>query len=273
MGNHSDEQLIAALDVHAIATLLVEAGQHILLPLFYQQDFTQQQKSDASIVTEADTRCQSLLRQQLQQRNEKSCPDYSIGFLGEEMSEYEQQSCLASHETFWCLDPLDGTGNFAASMPMFAISLALIHRGRPIMAWIHDPYRNETFTATKGNGLCINGCRFSPRPAVETLTQATGFIDFKRLPKEAVNYWTRSDMYRSQRNLGSCALEWAWLAAGRGAFIIHGKQKLWDYAAGVLLCEEAGGKVSNAEGDHPFASSRLHCSIISAASPLLHQQI
>ncbi len=140
------------------------------------------------------------------------------------------------------------------------------------MAWIHDPYRNETFTATLGGGLCINGCRFQPRPAAKHLAQATGFIDFKRLPKAAISHWISPAVYRSQRNLGSCALEWAWLACGRGSFIIHGKQKLWDYAAGVLLCQEAGGEVSDFEENHPFSASRLHSSIAAASSSLLHQQ-
>ncbi|MDQ6975211.1 MAG: inositol monophosphatase [Mariprofundaceae bacterium] len=267
------QTLIAALNVHDIATLLVQAGQQILLPLFYRQDFTQQQKTDCSIVTEADTRCQFVLQQQLQQYALTAWPDGTIGFLGEEMSEDEQYACLTCHETFWCLDPLDGTGNFAANTPLFTVSLALIHRGSPIMAWIHDPCRNETFMATAGGGFCINGCRWRSRRAVQKLTQATGFIDFKRLSASSITPWIQPMVYRSQRNLGSCALEWAWLAGGRGAFIVHGKQKLWDYAAGVLLCEEAGGSVSDFCGNHPFSTSRLHSSIAAAANQSLHQQM
>lgn len=265
--------LIAALDVHHVAALLVQAGREILLPLFHQQDFVQSRKSDFSIVTEADTRCQQLLQDQLEAWAKSASPNHSIGFLGEEMTEEQQRVCLASHETFWCIDPLDGTGNFSSSIPLFAISLALIHRGKPIMAWIHDPSREETFTATVGGGLCVNGCRVPHPPTRQTLAEATGFLDFKRLPVGMVNHWTTPNLYRSQRNLGSCAIEWAWLACGRGAFIVHGKQKLWDYAAGVLLCEESACKVSDFHGGHPFDTARLHCSIAAGNSEILHQSL
>jgi len=270
MPMHDPQELIAALDEYHIASLLMQAGKQLLLPLFAQQDFDRLRKADASLVTEADTRCQQWLQQQLEDHSSRVLPDHSIAFMGEEMTTQEQKSCL-QYDSFWCLDPLDGTGNFAGNIPLFATSLALIHHGAPIMAWVYDPSRDELFSASKGRGLKLNGCRIQPTPSATLLAQATGFIDFKRLPQTLVSRWVKQGLYRSQRNLGSCALEWAWLASGRGDFIIHGGQKLWDYAAGVLLCEEAGCTISNLQGEHPFNTSTLSSSIVAASSGILHQ--
>jgi len=264
------QKLIAALDDHHIASLLMQAGKQVILPLFAQQDFERHCKTDGSLVTEADTRCQQWLQEQLQTHSRRVLPHHTIAFMGEEMPDQEQQDCL-QHDSFWCLDPLDGTGNFAGNIPLFATSLAFIHHGKPIMAWVYDPSRDELFSASKGGGLKLNGCRIQRTPSATALTQATGFIDFKRLPEALANRWVRSALYRSQRNLGSCALEWAWLAAGRGDFIIHGGQKLWDYAAGLLLCEEAGCIISNLQGEHPFVMPTLSSSIVAASSGILHQ--
>jgi|UPI0003676D87 myo-inositol-1(or 4)-monophosphatase len=272
MHRHDPQTLIAVLDEHHIASLLMQAGKQVLLPLFAQQDFDRHHKADASLVTEADTRCQQWLQQQLQMHSSSVLAHHTIAFMGEEMSQREQQACL-QQDSYWCLDPLDGTGNFAGNIPLFSISLALIHHGTPIMAWVYDPSRDELFSACQGGGLKINGCRIQPTPAATALTEAIGFIDFKRLPKDMAGRWVTSGLYRSQRNLGSCALEWAWLAAGRGDFIIHGGQKLWDYAAGLLLCEEAACVVSNLQGEHPFATPTLSSSIAAASSKVLHQAI
>lgn len=259
------------IDIHAIASLLQQAGQQILLPLFSQQNIQREHKQDHSIVTEADLRCQTMLQKKLSDWALTHAPAINFGFLGEEMSTEMQQACLQESETFWCIDPLDGTGNFADGIPLFTISLALIHQGRPIAAWIHDPIRQETFTASLGGGICLNGHRLQSKTPCRDLEQLSGFIDFKRLSDELARHLVTHNIYRSQRNLGSCALEWAWLAAGRGGFIIHGQQKLWDYAAGLLLCEEAGCKVTSFTALHPFESSQLSSSIVATRCANLHQ--
>lgn len=253
-----------APDIQKIIRIAQAAGKNILLPGFKQQAATSI-KDDGSVVTETDLKCQDFLQLELS----KLAPN--IAFLGEEMSHNEQLSCLQSNEPFWCVDPLDGTSNFATPIPMFAISIALIEQGKPVLACIHDPVRQETFTAIRGQGFQLNNELIQSRPT-EQLIQAVGFVDFKRLDTKLASHLATQKVYRSQRNIGSCALEWAWLAAGRGQFIIHGSEKLWDYAAGTLLAEESGCKITDFAGNHPFKYAQLS-SPIAAAPTAIHTQL
>lgn len=251
-------------DLQNIMTIIENAGKNILMPHFHQQNQCQI-KADGSIVTQADLACQAYLQEQLH----TLAPH--IGFLGEEMSEKEQIACLTSEKSFWCVDPLDGTSNFATPMPLFAISVALIQQGEPILACIHDPIRQETFTAIKNGGFYLNQQPIK-LTCKHTIQQCVGFLDFKRLPAHLAIKFATTPMYRSQRNIGSCALEWAWLAAGRAQFIVHGGEKLWDYAAGSLLAEEAGYHVSDFSGQGVFQTIGLACSIL-AAPAHIHQTL
>ena len=253
-----------APDIQKVIHIAQTAGKNILLPGFKKQAKASI-KDDGSVVTETDFKCQDFLQHELS----KLAP--SIAFLGEEMTQDEQLNCLQSNARFWCVDPLDGTSNFATPIPLFAISIALIDQGKPILACIHDPIRQETFTAVRGQGFQLNRQAIQSKP-IEQLTQAVGFVDFKRLDTQTAIRFATQKLYRSQRNIGSCALEWAWLAAGRGQFIIHGSEKLWDYAAGCLLAEEAGCAVSDFNNTHPFKYAQLNSSI-AAAPKGIHKQL
>ncbi len=247
----------------AVAELLGEAGRDILLPAFASRGGEAATKQDGSVVTETDLHCQNFIRKQLK------ALDPDIRFLGEEMDEAEQQACLSRGGRFWCVDPLDGTSNFTAAFPCFASAVALIEDGRPVLACIHDPVRGETFEAVMGGGARLNGRPMHASPA-HALKQAVGFIDFKRLAEPLRVRLAGGKAYRSQRNIGSCALEWAWLAAGRGQFIIHGGQKLWDFAGGSLLAAEAGAVTTDLAGADPFAEAHLVSSIVAGANAPLH---
>ncbi len=248
-----------------VESIAKEAGQSILLPAFQSQLSIETQKSDGSVVTETDEKAQAFIQKALQKL------DPSIGFLGEEMSEEEQLKALHDGGKFWCVDPLDGTGNFTTPMPLFAVSIALIELGKPTIACIYDPIRDEMFSSIKGSGLFINGEVYIPIPIQKALKQSVGFADFKRLKPALATELATKKHYRSQRNLGTCALEWAWLAAGRSQFIVHGGQKLWDYAAGLLLAEEADCVVTDFSGNHPFAEARLSCPILATTNTSLNQ--
>jgi len=253
------------MDIQTLARLLTEAGDNIILPALTRQDDVQT-KADGSLVTVTDTACQSFIQQRLLQM------DAGIGFLGEEMTVSEQKTCLEAGGRYWCLDPLDGTTNFSGGFPAFGISLALIDDGRPVLGCIHDPMRRETFAAKCGQGAWLNGERIR---ASETtaMKESVGFIDFKRLSAEVAMRLASKPTYRSQRNIGSCALEWGWLAAGRAQFILHGGQKLWDYAAGLLIAEEAGCVVSDFAEKHPFYRHQLKSSITAACNKSMHEQV
>ncbi|MFQ5346168.1 MAG: inositol monophosphatase family protein, partial [Mariprofundus sp.] len=236
--------------LNAMTDILEQAGQQIILPAYHSLIHAST-KADGSVVTETDLASQRFIQHALEQLNR------TIAFLGEEMTETEQSACLQqSGGRYWCLDPLDGTSNFTAHFPGFAISLALIENGMVQLACIHDPVRCETFSAIRSQGACMNGqpVRASDQNRVQN---TVGFIDFKRLSTPLVVKLATQPVYRSQRNIGSCALEWAWLAAGRGHFIIHGGEKIWDFAAGSLIAEEAGCTVGDFTGKPLFPGKSL----------------
>ena len=250
----------------AISSIIEQAGKDIILPA-YQSAIHTTTKDDGSIVTATDLASQNFIQQALQQL------DPGIAFLGEEMNEQEQLACLQqSNGRYWCLDPLDGTSNFSAGFPGFAISLALIEDGVVQLACIHDPVRCETFTARRTAGTTLNGKPVSAS-AANLLANAVGYIDFKRLQPELATAMSTQPCYRSQRNIGSCALEWAWLAAGRGQFIIHGGEKIWDFSAGSLIASEAGCCVGDFQGHALFPCHSLTSPVLAACSPAIHSAL
>lgn len=250
----------------AITAILEQAGQDIILPAFHSSVQTST-KADGSVVTETDLNCQRFIEVELAGLNA------SIALLGEEMTEEQQLHSLCdSNGSYWCLDPLDGTTNFSTSLPAFAISLALIENGQVQLACIHDPVRKETFSARRGSGAHLNG-RTIRCSNEDKLANAVGFIDFKRLERETAKKIAAKRSYRSQRNIGTCALEWAWLAAGRAQFIIHGGEKIWDFAAGSLIAEEAGCQVGNFSAEPLFPSQRLSSPILATCMPSLQREL
>ncbi len=258
--NHLDDTRLALL-IEDIRAIMEKAGARIILPAF-SRAMTSRSKLDGSVVTETDLACQQAIEAELGRL------DADISFIGEEMDEADQMACLEQGR-YWCVDPLDGTSNFISGIPVFASSLALIEDGMPLLACIHDPIRRETFCAIRHRGASLNGRPLSAR-SEGRLDQAMGYIDFKRLDAKRKRALLKPGLYRSQRNIGSCALEWAWLAAGRGHFIIHGGEKLWDFAAGALLAAEAGCVVSNFDGHPLFPCPGLSSPILAAANAGLH---
>ena len=201
-------------------------------------------KADGSVVTEADLVMQQRVRDTLRE----AFPQY--GFVGEEMSPAEQQARLRAPDGgLWVLDPLDGTSNFSAGLPFFSVSLALICGGSTRFGMVYDPVRKECFHAESGKGAWLNHRPLAPRRATPRLRGCLALVDFKRLPRELAMRLASQPPFGSQRNLGSVALELCWLAAGRAHVYLHGGQKLWDHAAGLLILREAGGHAVTLEGE------------------------
>lgn len=251
-----------------LSSLLRTAAQEELMPRFNSQSFDQQTKGDGSVVTEADGAAQQRIASSLQDR----WPD--IAFLGEEMAVEEQQSMVQSNAV-WCLDPLDGTSNFASGIPYFGISLALIEDQQQKLGLIYDPVRDECFTAIKGEGCWLNGTVLpgAVLPAGLTeLKQMIAVVDLKRLRGSVLTSLVAEHPFRSQRNFGSCALEWCWLATGRIQLYIHGGQKLWDYAAGTLILEETGGVSTTLSGDEVFTASLEPRPVVAAFNKVSYQK-
>ena len=222
-------------------------------------------KADGSIVTEADVAMQKSLTAALLERY----PD--VHMLGEEISVAEQNRVIDGELDYWCLDPVDGTTNFHATLPLFSVSLGLISEGEIVLGVIYDPNRDECFGAVRGAGFWIDGKKKQRPPQPDRLGECIAFVDFKRLGDEIGTSLVKDTPYKSQRNIGTCALEWAWLAAGRVNLLLHGCESIWDYAAGVLLVEESGGHSETLDGEPIFKQTLEPRSVIAASSPELFE--
>ncbi len=235
-----------------------------ILPRFNRVSFSV--KQDGSLLTEADLATDQRIRQFLSQQWS------DIPLLSEEMTSAEQQALLAKGGYLWCLDPLDGTSNFAAGVPLFATGLALFKDGEVVLSLSYDPTRDEMFAAEKGKGAWLNGQRLQCSGKDFSLARSIALVDFKRLPMSLVAALTQQKPYASQRNLGSCVLEWVWMAASRGQLYLHVGMKLWDMAAGSLLLREAGGFACALDGSGVFhADLNMRSAVASPDEALFHE--
>lgn len=235
------------------------------LSAYYAQS-TADYKPDGSIVTEADLAMQETMTRLLLEKYPE------VMMLGEEDSAQHQIKVIHGNDQFWCLDPVDGTTNFHATMPLFSVSLALARQGEIVLGVVYDPSRQEFFSAIKGQGFWINGERVARREQPTSLSRTIAFVDFKRLSTKLSVALASNSPYKSQRNIGTCALEWAWLAAGRANILLHGREKLWDYAAGMLLNAEAGGVSETFDAEPVFNGTLDPRSVIAASNQTLFEQ-
>lgn len=242
--------------LECLGDIVVSAAREELLPRFARVE--RGRKADGSVITEADLVVQQRIAGELRRRWPETV------FLGEEMSAAEQEALLRQDRPLWCLDPLDGTSNFAAGIPYFSVSLALLEQGRVETGIVYDPVRNECFTALSGRGAWLNGAALTAVRAGVTLQQATSLVDFKRLPRELAIRLVTGIPYASQRSFGSVALDWCWIAAGRCHVYLHGRQNIWDYAAGHLVLQEAGGHATTLSGEPVFVNALQPRSAVAA---------
>ncbi len=260
-------------DLGRLTELVGRAAHEELLPRFAVVQ--RHVKRDGSILTEADLAMQQRLRAELA----RDWPQYD--FLGEEMGgeEHELVAAVAAGRAsslegrarygLWCVDPLDGTSNFAAGIPFFAVSLALLVEGEPVLGLVYDPVRAECFTARRAQGVWLNGEPLAAAASAPPLARSIACVDFKRLDRALARRLGESPPYGSQRNFGSSSLEWCWLADGRFHIYVHGGQKLWDYAAGNLILTESGGYSSTLAGEPVHALRIESRSVVAARDPAL----
>ncbi|MDH5190841.1 MAG: inositol monophosphatase [Gammaproteobacteria bacterium] len=228
-------------DLALLKEIMINAAREELLPRFadVRRDF----KADGSFVTEADMAVQSRVIRELKQHY----PDTVL--LGEEMTTEEQLSLLNTSDALWCLDPLDGTSNFAIGIPYYSVSLALIEKGQPVFGIVYDPNRDECFVGIRGQGAFLNDQPLQVGSPDLPLEKCTAVVDFKRLPEKLAMHLVSIRPFASQRSFGSVALDWCWLAASRFHLYLHGRSNIWDYVAGNLIFSEAGGFSSTLEGE------------------------
>ena len=247
----------------ALKDIIIPAAQEELLPRFARVE--RQHKRDGSVLTEADLAVQSRIAAQLLQQWPETV------FLGEEMTVAEQTELLASGQPVWCLDPLDGTSNFAAGIPYFSVSLALLQQGEVLLGIVYDPVRDECFTASREQGARLNDGPLQVTQTGLELGQTTALIDFKRLDKGLATRLVTQIPYASQRSFGSVALDWCWLAAGRCHIYLHGRSNIWDYAAGNFIFDAAGGYSTTLDGEAIFTHALTPRSSVAAVDQSLFE--
>lgn len=172
----------------------------------------------------------------------------------------------------WVIDPLDGTTNFIQNIPVFSISIALMKEGKSILGLVFDPNRNEMFTAIRGHGAFLNDQRLSvsSRTDFQDAILATSLPHRRRLwlPAQVMALNELFMLSSDIRRLGSAALDLCYTACGRFDGYWELGLSPWDLAAGALIVEEAGGKVSDFWGGSDYFKSGC---IIASAPQFYHK--
>lgn len=198
-----------------------------------------------NLVTEADHAAEKAIMAVIR----KNFPDHFI--LSEEAGELSRQS-----DYKWIIDPIDGTINFAHGIPINCVSIAVEYKGEIMLGAVYNPHINEFFFAEKGKGATLNGNPISVSQKEEAIHAClvTGFpytyINMPNGPLEVFERFIRKGV--PVRRLGSAAIDLCWVAAGRFDGFYEHKLEAWDSAAGFLIVEEAGGRVTDFEGK-PFS--------------------
>ncbi len=228
-------------------------------------------KGAVDLVTQYDTASEELILGRLR----AAYPEHDV---------YAEESGVSGTTApyVWVVDPIDGTTNFAHGFPVFAISIALAERSahdgksalRPVAGVVYDPLRDECFAAARGAGATLNGAplRVSGTPVVDRSLIATGFpYDIRTVgaPWNNLDFFVRMHLVaQGLRRAGAAALDLAYVAAGRLDGYWELSVKPYDIAAGVLLVEEAGGRLTDLYGHEREYSGRT----ILATNGLIHDE-
>jgi len=207
-------------------------------------------KGPGDFVTASDKRVEKIIIEELL----KARPNYSI--LSEEAGR------ISNDESFkWIIDPIDGTSNFLHGIPHFAISIGLEHNKEIICGIVYDPIKDEMFTAEKGNGSYLNNqrIRVSSRSKLKDCLIVTGGP--RRNLKERDLALKEYDKFSSSvdipvRKMGSASLDMAYVAAGRFDGMWQRNLNYWDIAAGIILIKEAGGFVTDFNGNDAYIEKK-----------------
>lgn len=216
---------------------------------------------ERNLVSEIDKGSEARIIRMIKERY----PDHAI--LAEE------SGGSGSAEYRWIIDPLDGTTNFLHGVPIYSVTIGIERRGELIAGVVYDPNLDELFTVEKGAGAFLNGqrLRVSNTADLPHSLLVTGFpYDIARNPSHATEHFVNFLMEaRGIRRLGSAALDLCYVAAGRfdGFWEVH--LQPWDMAAGVLLVEEAGGRVTDFAG----RQVNIHGQRVLASNGIIHDSM
>ena len=226
--------------------------------------FEIRKKGTIDLVTEVDVAVEKMVRALIAERY----PDHDV--LGEELG---GPGAGEGSRYCWICDPLDGTTNFAHGLPLFCSTIALEVDGELRVGAVYDPTRDELFTATRGGGAFLNGepIRVSTAATLIDSLLVTGFpYSVQEKLEEMLGLFGRFlSKARAVRRLGSAALDMCYVAAGRLDGFWEEGLNAWDIAGGVLIVQEAGGRITSLDGG-PFV---LRSGRIIASNGLLHDQM
>lgn len=205
-------------------------------------------KNGNELVTQADAVCQKIIIDRIKE----AFPDH--GFIAEEGNKGKllKQPPRGDDQVWWIIDPIDGTNNFAHGMLLFVVSVAAMYEGTPIAGVIFEPATESMFTAVKDGEAQLNGRRIQASEESMDRFSSIG-LDSTLGNDENVPDWARKIIKQTKyRNLGTTALQFAYVAKGSLAATITDTPKLWDIAAGAIIAECAGAKVTDWQGRKIF---------------------
>jgi myo-inositol-1(or 4)-monophosphatase len=253
-------------DVLGFAIATARAAGQLLCEQYGQDHAVRLKSTDIDLVTEADIASEQLIVDAIRQEfpGHEIVSEEGLGNVG---------ALAEDSQPVWLVDPLDGTVNYAHGYPLWGVSLALSEGGHILLAVTFDPLRDETFTAAQGKGAWCNGKRIKVSDVAEMRQAlvATGFA-YKRATvadNNLAEFGAVMPRVQGIRRAGSAVLDLAHLASGRldGYWEMH--LRPWDWAAGWLLVEEAGGRVTSMRGQ-PWS---LASKDIVASNGLLHAEL
>lgn len=222
-----------------------QAGDFIVRKINKLPDLKVEVKAQNDFVSEVDREAEARIIEHIL----KAYPDH--GIVAEESGTIDGDS-----EFRWIIDPLDGTTNFLHGFPHYAVSIACEHRGRLTHGAIYDPFKQELFAASRGDGATLNNrrIRVAGKQSLDSTLLATGFPfrhqdQLDTFLKLFGAFFTR---VRDVRRAGSAALDLAYVAAGRLDGYWEAGLNSWDLAAGALIVREAGGLATDYAGDQHF---------------------
>ncbi|MBU1261112.1 MAG: inositol monophosphatase [Planctomycetes bacterium] len=232
-----NKDLSRFLEVAVVSARL--AGQHALEQINYAKAV---QKSTTELVTDADTRCQQIIVDTIMQ----NFPAHGIVAEEGKAGAIFKQPPRGDNDIWWVIDPIDGTNNFAQRVMNFAVSIGIIHQGKPVLGVIFEPSTDSMFTAAGDAPPQYNGSKIKASDNDITIFESIGIESvFVNGPPPWITYLMKTLRCRS---LGTTAMHLAYVA--KGSFIAAAVQrpKLWDITAGTFLVESAGGIITDWKG-------------------------
>lgn len=260
-------QRLSLLMLKSVLLQAVAAGGAVMQRFMNTDYETCNKEGINNLVTEADHASEKVIMDLIKTH----FPGHHI--LSEEIGEIVQDSTYK-----WIIDPIDGTVNFAHGIPLCCVSIGIEHEGKMIMGAVYNPFMNELFFAERGKGATLNerSICVSKKEKVINACMVTGFpytyLDATNGPLQVFERFIRKGI--PVRRLGSAAIDLCWVACGRfDGFYEHSLQA-WDSAAGFIIVEEAGGKVTDLKGNiySPYqpgiiaSNGVLHDELVSAVN-------